>query len=224
MPITLPSPRGGRWVVDDTVPAFTDPDPDAKLPNGHRLRNPVGTRRGRLVILEYRLVLETPWKCKSGSGYHPYCRCDCGRETMMNRGNFAKATKCWDCAIKSDYRFIVQDDRLRTLLLRKLLGAKQRCHNPKQDNYASYGGRGIRVCDEWRQDRGAFLRHAITLDGWDDPSLQLDRIDVDGHYEPGNVRFVSAKQNSRNRRKVNTMSQRIKSLEAELSMYRSQIF
>ena len=56
----------------------------------------------------------------------------------------------------------------------------------------------------------------VTLDGWDDPDLELDRINNDRGYEPENLRFVTRAENTRNKRDVNTMSQRIIELEAEV--------
>ncbi len=58
------------------------------------------------------------------------------------------------------------------------------------------------MCVGWREDRNAFLRYATTLDRWDEPGLDLDRIDNDGNYEPGNLRLVERKINSRNRRRT----------------------
>ncbi len=81
-----------------------------------------------------------------------------------------------------------------------LTNAKHRCHNPKHASYGNYGQRGIRVCDEWRADYGfyLFLTHIGPR-----PSDQhsLDRIDNDGDYEPGNVRWTNKQTQQQNRRK-----------------------
>jgi hypothetical protein len=74
---------------------------------------------------------------------------------------------------------------------------KQRCSNPNHPEYRNYGGRGIKVCDQWR-DAASFLVWAGSA-GWE-PGLQIDRIDNDGDYEPDNCRFVTAKVNANNRR------------------------
>lgn len=82
---------------------------------------------------------------------------------------------------------------------------KSRCGNPKHVGYADYGGRGISVHPEWRDDFWAFVRdvgerpEGKTSAGW--AYWQLDRIDNDGNYEPGNVRWASPSQQANNKRK-----------------------
>lgn len=76
----------------------------------------------------------------------------------------------------------------------------QRCTNPKHKCYHTYGGNGVRVCDEWLKSPKSFIDYCMTLDGWDNKSLTLDRINSYGNYEPGNVRFASANIQSRNAR------------------------
>ena len=75
---------------------------------------------------------------------------------------------------------------------------RARCERPKTRSYVHYGGRGIFVCEEWRQDAGAFVRWAMA-NGWA-VGLQIDRIDNDGPYTPANCRFVPAKVNAANKR------------------------
>lgn len=74
---------------------------------------------------------------------------------------------------------------------------KSRCENPNRQNYINYGGRGIKVCKEWC-DAKDFVIWALN-NGYE-KGLQLDRIDNDGNYEPSNCRWVTPKENSRNRR------------------------
>ena len=74
---------------------------------------------------------------------------------------------------------------------------KQRCYNPNYDYYSAYGGRGIKVCDEWKNDFTQFYK-----DMGDVPfkGAELDRIDNDDDYKPSNCRWVTHKDNTNNRR------------------------
>ncbi len=74
---------------------------------------------------------------------------------------------------------------------------KHRCENHTNDSYAHYGGRGITVCARWQDDFLAFLADMGTRPT---KAHSLDRIDVNGHYEPGNVRWATAKEQAQNKR------------------------
>lgn len=73
---------------------------------------------------------------------------------------------------------------------------KQRCYNPNNPNYHRYGGRGIRVCQRWRDSCAAFV---ADMGPRPSPKHTVDRIDNDGNYEPGNVRWATMKEQHRNR-------------------------
>lgn len=75
---------------------------------------------------------------------------------------------------------------------------KDRCANPDNRVFKHYGGRGIKVCEAWVNDLNAFRAWAIGA-GYC-YGLQIDRIDVNGNYEPANCRFVTSAVNNRNRR------------------------
>jgi len=77
-------------------------------------------------------------------------------------------------------------------------GMLARCYNKKHIHYDLYGGRGIKVCAEWLNDRKIFFEWA-DKNGYED-NLQIDRIDCNGNYEPKNCRFVSNIENQNNRR------------------------
>jgi len=87
-----------------------------------------------------------------------------------------------------------------------------RCYDPKRHSYPRYGGRGIQVCSEWH-DMYVFAEWCRN-NGYK-KELQLDRIDNDGNYCPENCRFVTSKENSRNRR--NTVSVLVNGQEHEIS-------
>ena len=89
---------------------------------------------------------------------------------------------------------------MRSLWLHRYTGMVSRCTDPGHAAWHNYGGRGIRVHAAWLADRREFFRYAKSIAGWDRLGLDLDRIDNDGHYEPGNLRLVPRALNSRNRR------------------------
>lgn len=84
-------------------------------------------------------------------------------------------------------------------LYRTWHGVIQRCGNPKAPNFRLYGGRGIRVHDAWR-DPAMFLTWIETSLGPRPHGMTLDRINVNGNYEPGNLRWATASEQSRNQR------------------------
>lgn len=78
------------------------------------------------------------------------------------------------------------------------LGMKTRCTNPNHKNYLQYGGRGISVCKEWSESFETFYEWLIN-NGYKD-GLTVDRIDVNGNYDPGNCRLITQAEQTRNKR------------------------
>jgi hypothetical protein len=79
-----------------------------------------------------------------------------------------------------------------------------RCKDPQNKKFKYYGARGIRVCEQWDRDRGidTFWRFLADMGPRPGPGYVIDRIDNDGDYEPGNCRWGTHTQSSRNRRCV----------------------
>lgn len=77
-------------------------------------------------------------------------------------------------------------------------GMKQRCNNPNREAYKDYGGRGIAICDEWKDNFEAFYEWAMA-NGYSD-DLEIDRRDNDGDYEPSNCQWVTRGIQANNRR------------------------
>lgn len=96
---------------------------------------------------------------------------------------------------------------------------KSRCYRPNRDRYNCYGGRGIKVCDEWKDDFKAFYDWAIAA-GWKE-GLTLDRIDVDGNYEPSNCKWVTKHEQAQNRQ--NTIWVTYKGVTKNLKEWSSEL-
>lgn len=171
---------------------------------------PIGTQVGALTITDWRRAQLFK---SGGTMYEPFVRCECGWEGFVARSNLirGRSTRCNTCAKKKstetrkhyfEYAAIVEDAQHRARLLNRIYAIIARCENPNAKPYPDYGGRGIRVFPEWVEDRAKFLRYLVTLDGWDNPELQLDRRDNDKGYEPGNLRFCTRSANMANKRKI----------------------
>lgn len=138
-----------------------------------------------------------------------------------------KSTRCAVCARKAagfwrknfyGYADICPDLEHRRRLLGRISAAITRCTSPNNALYRHYGGRGIKVHPDWMggvPGKRNFLAHLVTLENSDVPAFEMDRIDVDRGYEPGNIRFVSKSDNSKNKRQIGTLQDRIAELEAE---------
>lgn len=152
----------------------------------------IGSRFGRLVVLELVEKVNYMKKYK--------CVCDCGniRICYLNNLKSGKTVSC-GCYRKkvSAETLFVHGDR-HTRLYSIWTNMKTRCYNKNSTGYKNYGGRGIRVCDEWRNDFTAFKKWAYENDYND--SLTIERIDTEGNYEPNNCKWIERKYQSRNRR------------------------
>lgn len=133
-------------------------------------------------------------------------RCECGRvDTLDARCLRRGGHRCRSCSAievsetKSDAHTIT-DPKLRALWAHRRSGAISRCYDPRHKAYPNYGARGIKVFQEWLDSPEAWFKYAITLDDWWMHGMDLDRIDNDKGYEPGNLRIVSRSENTRNRR------------------------
>jgi hypothetical protein len=154
--------------------------------------------------------------------------CSCGRGpyfVSFSSLRSGMSTRCAPCGLVAGgskrseqygYHKVVPDRAHRDRLLSRISAAVRRCTNPSDSNYYAYGGRGIRVHEIFLQDRLCFLAYLACLPGWDNPDLEMDRIDVNRGYEPGNLRFISSSDNRRNKRKLSDLEQRIRELEERL--------
>lgn len=168
------------------------------------VKDRVGERFGRLVVIERADDYAAPngnrhvcWKCK----------CDCGNETAVDACLLATGhTKSCGCLKKEKLTAgNVKHGGRYDRLYKVLANMKNRCYNASSDDYKYYGGRGIKICDEWLNSYEAFKAWAISS-GYDENAKHgdctIDRIDVNGNYEPSNCRWVSMAVQSKNRRNV----------------------
>ena len=163
-------------------------------------RDLTGQRFGRWTVL----------KLFSRGGEKPIrwlCKCNCGSvkdvpASALLRGQ-SKSCGCYRNEVLKTIHLIHNDKNGR--LYRVWLTMNSRCRNPKVAVYPRYGGRGISVCDEWRDYRN-FKKWALE-NGYDFNAKQgqctIDRINNDGNYEPSNCRWVDMKvQRSNQGKKV----------------------
>jgi hypothetical protein len=127
------------------------------------------------------------------------CRCACGKEKLIRFDAVIKGgTK--SCGCKKPViiaRARTKHGGRRDGLYCVWIDMKDRCRNPNISNFHRYGGRGISVCEEWSRSYASF-RWWSLFNGYC-KGLQIDRINNDGNYEPGNCRWVSNKVNANNK-------------------------
>lgn len=126
------------------------------------------------------------------------CKCECGNYTTV-KGNKLSTGHTKSCGCLQIYKASKLNrthGESKTRLYKTWQGIKKRCYNTSNRDYIHYGGRGIAVCDEWRNSYLTFKDWAIN-NGYSD-NLTIDRIDVNGNYEPNNCRWVTMKQQARN--------------------------
>lgn len=170
---------------------------------GRQVKDITGQKYGRLTVLRFshvdRRTRLAMW----------HCRCDCGSVSVV-AGKSLRAGEVRSCGC-------LRIDRLKEVATTHGLSGgragtprlysiwrnmRHRCRNEKATKYELYGGRGVRVCEEWN-DYIAFHAWAIANGYRDD--LTLDRVDSDGHYEPANCRWVTPFEQgrfTRNRRLI----------------------
>lgn len=155
-----------------------------------------GERYGKLVVMEEAESIYS----KTGKMIRRWkCKCDCGNITIVRHGDLRNgSTVSCGCYNYEKESAAKTHGYSRTKLGNVFEGMKQRCNNPKNKNYEKYGGRGIKICTEWLNDPKKFFDWAIK-NGYKE-GLSIDRIDVNGNYEPDNCRWADNEAQCLNQR------------------------
>lgn len=158
--------------------------------NANNINDLTGKKFGKLLVLQ-RAQSNT----KSGNAKW-ICQCDCGNTTVAIGSKLKNGhTKSCGCNRISNNAKGHSKDRLYRIWYRM----KRRCYREDDEHYKWYGARGIRICDDWLNDFLAFRNWALN-NGYTD-KLSIDRINVNGNYEPSNCRWVSQKTQCNNQTK-----------------------
>lgn len=157
--------------------------------------NLIGCKFGRLTVIE---------ECKERDKHDKIvykCICDCGKIINISgnslRQNKTKSCGCLRKEVTGNRRLI--HGKTKTRLYRIWQGMKTRCYNKNNKSYLDYGGRGIKLCDEWLNSFDVFSAWAVN-NGYQE-NLTIDRINNDGNYEPSNCHWITNKENCNNTRK-----------------------
>ncbi len=154
-----------------------------------RGRDWTNTRHGHVTVI----------KCigqNHRAHYEWLCICDCGQTCTKVSGMLKRGVEyCSNrCALRKTN---LKHGMSYSQEYRAWVSAKSRCYLPTHKNYATYGGRGITMFDGWKEDFSAFFAYVGPAPS---PKHTLDRIDPDGDYVPGNVRWATQQEQNNNRR------------------------
>lgn len=159
-----------------------------------KARELTGFKFGKLLVIEKteNIGKDTAWKCL----------CECGNYKNIRTGSLTcgRTTSC-GCIVgrnKIHGKASANVNDIDKKLYSAWESMKQRCYNKNSEAYSNYGGRGITVCEEWKDNFSNFYDWAIQYVKTKD--VTLDRIEVNGIYEPSNCRWVGRDVQSNNKR------------------------
>lgn len=171
------------------------------LPTSRRFVNLIDSRFGRLIVKAYA--------GKPASEHRWFCVCDCGNSLEVGGSNLRTGNTSSCGCLRLERCKASNTTHGHSRKTREGYGSwaamLSRCLNPKATFYAAYGGRGIEVCNRWRHGEGDLSAFECFLaDMGPRPSLEhsIERINIDGHYEPQNCHWATDYEQVRNRQRT----------------------
>jgi len=152
----------------------------------------IGNKIGKITIVKFLGTIK-----KNKGDYHNFWlgRCECGREIFLRKNEIEKQKRktCKLCSKPTKTHGLTN-----TRLFNIWQSMKSRCYNPNNQDYKNYGGRGINMCSQWKDSFLNFYNWAMKNNY--NENLSIDRIDVNGDYNPNNCKWSTNMEQSYNKR------------------------
>ncbi len=164
------------------------------------VKNRVGVRFGRLIVLERADNYVAPG---GHVGTRWKCACDCGEITIVHAVNLRRGTTSCGC-VQAQSRFTANriHGESGSEEYGVWTGIASRCTNPRLKGFKDYGARGIRLCERWLD----FRNFLSDMGRRPSPKHSIERVNNEGHYEPGNCVWATSEEQALNKRTTLTVS------------------